>query len=133
MRQRIGTKLYDTEKANCIIPEIGLYKQGKSQSYFMYDGLTITPIEFSAAQKLLEEKGLLNITKHSIDYKGRAKIGISPEAADHLASYCRSHGVTQKKVIEDFIATLDNRKGSGVNTTARKKKLKRLRYYYDFK
>lgn len=106
MKQRIGTKLYDTEKAICIIPEIGLYKQGKSQSYFLFDEQTISPLEFSEAQKILEEKGFSKITKHSADYKGRAKIGISPEAADHLAAYCRTHGVTQKKVIEDFIATL---------------------------
>jgi len=106
MKKRIGTKLYDTETAVCLLPGRGLYKQGGRQTYFIYDGQEIKPIEYNEAEKILIAAGMTEITKHSADHKGRAKIGISPAAADRLAAYCRINNITQKAVIESFINSL---------------------------
>lgn len=107
MKKRIGTKLYDTDKAVPVLPDRGLYKQGNRQTYFIFDGETITPIDFWEAEAFLEDAGIIEVTRHSQDLKGRAKIAVSPDAADRLAAFCRVHGVTQKKVIEDFIYSLE--------------------------
>lgn len=107
MKKRIGTKLYDTDKAELILPSAGLYKQSNKQTYFYYDGMTITPVKYDDALNLLQAAGIGDLAKHSADCNSRAKIGISPEAADHLSSYCRAHNVTQKKIIEDYIYTLE--------------------------
>lgn len=107
MKKRIGTKLYDTDTAICVIPEINLYKQGRKHSYYFYDGETIQPITFPEAHDILEKYGLLDITKRKPEKKGGTALHVSPESADHLAKYCLYRGITQKKVLEDFIATLE--------------------------
>ena len=107
MKKRIGSKLYDTDKAVCVIPELNLYKQENRQTYFIYDGTVIQPLDFSEAKKFLVEYNITNITLRKPAKNGVASLHVSPEAADHLASYRLLHGVTQKQVIEDFIATLE--------------------------
>lgn len=107
MKKRIGTKVYDTEKAICVLPDYGLYRQKTNQTYFLFDGETIKPLDFSEAKRILSENGIENITRRKPAKNGVVTIHISPEAADKLFSYCQEHGITQKKVIEDFIATLE--------------------------
>ena len=106
MKKRIGTKLYNTETADCVSAEIGLYRQHKKQSYFIYDGKNIKAIDNDAAKELLRQHGIQDVITRKPGKNGDAKLGVSPASADRLANYCRSHGVTQKKVLEDFISTL---------------------------
>ena len=106
MKKRIGTKLYNTDTAVCILPDLNLYRQNV-QTYFILDGWQIKPLDFSEAEAILKERGLLHLTKRKPEKNGGAALHVSPEAADRLASYCRSHNVTQKKVLEEFIATLE--------------------------
>lgn len=107
MKKRIGSKLYNTDTAICVIPELKLYKQNGRQTYFIFDESNITPVEFSKAESMLKEYGLLKLTKRKPSKTNEASLHISPDAADRLSSYCRSHNVTQKKVLEQFIATLE--------------------------
>ena len=114
MKKRIGTKLYNTETADCIIPNIsltaqrtiGLYRQHNKQSYFVYDGEDIRAIDNIDAQAILSKYNITDTVSRKPGKNGDTKIGVSTAAADKLAAYCRTHGVTQKKVIEDFINTL---------------------------
>ena len=57
MKKRIGTKLYDTEKAAPVLPDLGLYKQGQKQTYFIFDGVTITPLSYEDAAAMLQTAG----------------------------------------------------------------------------
>lgn len=107
MKKRIGSRLYNTDTAECIAESIGLYRQRNRQTYFIYDGQEIKPIEYNEAEKLLLEIGIKDTTTHKAGKNGQTKIGVSPDAADRLAAFCRVHGVTQKKVIEDFIYSLE--------------------------
>ena len=107
MKKRIGTKLYNTDTAVCIIPEMNLYRAQRMQTYFIFDGEDIQPLDFRDAESILKEHGLLGITKRKPGPNGDVKLGVSPAAADRLAAYCRSHNVTQKKVLEDFIFSLE--------------------------
>ena len=107
MRKRIGSKLYDTDTAIKIIPEINLYRAQRKQTYFYFDGLEITPVDFLEAEKLLTKYGLNNYLKHKSSVKGQTHIAISAASADRLSTYCRENNVTQKKVIEDYIDTLE--------------------------
>ena len=107
MKKRIGSKLYDTDTALCILPEKGLYRTRKNQTYFLYDEKTITPISYDEAAAMIQAAGGGDhLLRHRPDVKGRSKVNISADAADRLAAYCRRHGVSQKKVIEDFINSL---------------------------
>ena len=107
MKKRIGSKLYDTDTALCILPDRGLYRTQRNQTYFLFDGEKITPVEYDdAAEMIREAGGGDHLLVHRPDVKGNSRVNISAAAADRLAAYCRAHGVTQKKVIEDFIDSL---------------------------
>lgn len=107
MIKRIGSKLYNTDTALCILPEKGLYRTQRNQTYFLYDEKTITPISFDEAAAMIQATGGGDhLLRHRPDVNGRSKINISADSADRLAAYCRTHGVSQKKVIEDFIDSL---------------------------
>lgn len=106
MKKRIGSRLYNTDTAECIAESIGLYRQRNRQTYFIYDGQEIKPIEYNEAEKLLLEIGIKDTTTHKAGKNGQTKIGVSPAAADRLAAYCRINNITQKAVIESFINSL---------------------------
>lgn len=109
MKKRIGSKLYDTDRATLILPDIGLYKQPARLSFFLFDGGEIRPVTVEEARDLVEKFGTTDDMRHFTrrgDRYGRGCIWVSAEAADALEAYCERHGVTQKSVIEGFIASL---------------------------
>lgn len=110
MRKRIGTKLYDTDRATLILPAVGLYKQPARLSFFLYDGGEgIRPVTVEEARGLVEQYGTADDMRHFTrrgDRHGLSAIQISAEAADALEAYCERHGATQKSVIEGFIKSL---------------------------
>ena len=107
MKKRIGTKLYDTDTAICVLPEKNLYRTQHKQTYFLFDGAQITPVSYEEAAEMITAAGDGgHLLRHRPDVKGRSKIGISSDMADRLAAYCRRHGVSQISVIESFIADL---------------------------
>lgn len=110
MKKRIGTKLYDTDRAALILPAIGLYKQPARLSFFLFDGGEgIRPVTVEEARGLVEQYGGPDDMRHFTrrgDRHGLTTVQISAEAADALEAYCERHGVTQKAVIEGFIASL---------------------------
>lgn len=109
MKKRLGTKLYNTDTAILVLPEKNLYRQSWGQTYFFFDGKTITPVDYEDAEKIILEsndsKAILTLTRKA-DKQGDTNIRISAASADRLALYCRQNQVTQKKVIEDYIDTL---------------------------
>lgn len=110
MKKRIGSKLYDTDTALCVIPEKGLYRQASRQTYFLFDGEKITPVEYDTAAEMIKQYGGDDeraFLKRKGDKYHLTTIQISADVADHLSAYCRSHGVSQKIVIEDFISSLE--------------------------
>lgn len=107
MKKRIGTKLYDTETAICVLPDQHLYRTQKKQTYFLYDGETITPVTYEDAVKMLTDGGADDsLTGHKASHKGMTVINVSPSAADRLAAYSRKTGIPMKKIIEDYINSL---------------------------
>ena len=108
MKKRIGTKYYNTETAICVLPEIGLYRTQKKQTYFFFDGKEITPISYDEAVKIITEHGGADNIRfnHTPTDKGRATISIPAQYVDKLAAYCRRNNVSQVKVITDFIDSL---------------------------
>ena len=109
MKKRIGSKLYDTDKAECILPEANLYKQPKNRTFFTFDGTIITPITFEQAEEIIRGAGsdLYNkIFPHKADAKGMGRIAVDIEYIEKLAAYSRRVGIPQKKIIEEFIDSL---------------------------
>lgn len=106
MKKRIGTKLYDTDTAICIDAGKGLYRTQRNQTYFLFDGEKITPVEYTEAAEMITAMGGDDLLRHRPDARGRGKIAVSAAAVDRLAEYCRTHGISQKKLIEDFIDSL---------------------------
>lgn len=106
MRKRIGTKIYDTTTAVCVIPELNLYKKLRSFDFFFFDGDTITPASYQEAEILLTQAQKTEFLKRKSAKDGFTCIGISASSADKLAAYCRKNGLTQKEVLEGFIDTL---------------------------
>ena len=107
MKKRIGTKLYDTDTAVLVLPENNLYRTQKNQTYFTFDGQTITPVEFDQAAEMISTAGAGDdLLKRRPNYKGKSTISISAEYATRLAAYCRRHNVSQISVIEAFIDEL---------------------------
>ena len=109
MKKRIGTKLYDTESALLILPEKNLYRAKRKQTYFIFDGETLTPIDYSEAERIILQSGKADLDKYLKrvpNNKGLSGIFVSAASADKLAAYCRKNNVTQKEVIEGFIDTL---------------------------
>lgn len=108
MKKRIGSKLYNTDTAICVLPEQHLYRAQKMQTYFRYDGETIIPVDYDEAVKMLSEGGGADgiMTGHKASHKGCTVINVSPGAADHLAAYSRKTGISMKKIIEDYIYSL---------------------------
>ena len=106
MKKRIGTKLYDTDTAVLLIPEINLYRTQRKQTYFYFDGIEINPIEHSEAERLLKQYGLDSYLKHKSSTKGQSHIAVPAASADRLSAYCRRHNVTQTEVIKNYIDSL---------------------------
>ena len=106
MKKRIGTKLYDTDTAVLLIPEINLYRTQRKQTYFYFDGSEINPVEHSEAEQLLKQHGLDIYLKHKSSKKGQSSICIPAVSADRLSAYCRRHNVTQTEVIKNYIDSL---------------------------
>ena len=109
MVKRIGSKIYDTDKAILVL-EPDLYKKINAFEFFRFNGKTITPIDFETAQKEIIDSNnqeAINHLSRKRDKQGNTHVAISAASADRLSAYCRQHHVTQKKVIEDFIETLE--------------------------
>lgn len=108
MKKRIGSKLYNTDTAICVLPDQHLYRAQKMQTYFRFDGETITPVDYETAVKMITEGGGNEdiLTGHKASRKGLTVINVSAQAADHLSAYCRANNLMIKKVIEDFIYSL---------------------------
>lgn len=110
MRKRIGTKIYDTDKGVLVLPELNLYRQPLGRSFYYFDGEKITPISYDEAEKIIFESGnetAIASLHRKPNYKGETHIAISAASADRLSAYCRKHKTSQKKVIEDYIETLE--------------------------
>ena len=109
MKRRIGTKLYDTDKAIPVLPEQGLYKQPNKRTFFLYIGNTITPIEYETAADMIaqaENPDLLQYLEVKPNSRGCASQMISIEKYNKLAKYAQMVGKSQKSIIEDFIDSL---------------------------
>ena len=109
MKKRIGTKLYDTDKAIPVLPERGLYKQPNKRTFFLYDGETIEPIEYEKAADMIakaENPDLLKYLTVKPNSRGCASLMISIEQYNKLAKYAQMTGKSQKSIIEDFIDSL---------------------------
>ena len=109
MKKRIGTIEYNTDTAIVIIPEKDLYRAQKKQTYFLFDGKSITPLTYQEAEKMIHETNNPDIEKflkRVPNNKGLSGVFISAASVDKLSAYCRRHKVTQKEVIEDFIKSL---------------------------
>ena len=109
MKRRIGTKLYDTDKAIPVLPEQGLYKQPNKRTFFLYVGNTITPIEYETAADMIaqaENPDLLKYLEVKPNSRGCASQMISIEKYNKLAKYAQQVGRSQKSIIEDFIDSL---------------------------
>ena len=110
MKKRIGSKLYDTDAAICVLPEQNLYRQRHKTTFFLFDGVQITPVDTDQAAEMIREYGspadTAFLVSRNPDVQGRAAVSISADAANRLVEYCRQHGVSQKKIIEDFIYNL---------------------------
>lgn len=109
MKKRIGTKIYDTEKGICVLPEKNLYKQPKNKTFYFYDGEIITPVDYDTAADMIRGASnpeLLSILTRKADVKGDTCIKITVKHADKLAEYSRRVGISQKKIIENFIDSL---------------------------
>ena len=109
MKKRIGTKIYYTEKGIPVIPEAGLYKQPNKRTFYLFDGETITPLEYDQAAEMIRGTGnpeLLSILTRKADVKGDTCIKITVKHADKLAEYSRRVGISQKKIIENYIDSL---------------------------
>ncbi len=109
MKKRIGSKLYNTETAIPVLPEQNLFRQSWGQTFFFFDGNSITPIEYKDAELLIRESGnqdAIKLLTRKADKQGDTNIRISAHCADRLSAYCRENQLTQKQVIENFINTL---------------------------
>lgn len=109
MKKRIGSKLYDTETAVCILPAYNLYRTQRKKTFFLFDGADITPVSYEDAEKMIMTFGSAEDQKslyHVPTKKGNCMIGVDPAAADRLSAYCRKNNVTQKSVLESFINSL---------------------------
>ena len=109
MKKRIGTKLYDTDTAIRIIPEQNLYKQAKNRTFFLFDGEKITPIDYEQAAEIITNTGDPNLKKYLYvkpSNRGCATLAVTIDRYYKLEKYAKEHGVSMKKVIEDFIDTL---------------------------
>lgn len=110
MKKRIGTKLYNTDNAVCILPEQNLYRAKHMRTYWIWDGGDqITPVSFETATEMINKYGADADKAELIrrgDHRGRSSVTISAEHAEKLTAYCKSHNLNQKKVIENFIDSL---------------------------
>lgn len=109
VKKRIGSKLYDTGSAICILQEQKLFRTQHKQTYFIYDGSNITPVSYEDAAAMIDKYG--GKTERTYLYRsgnrhGTSTVNLSTDHADRLAAYCREHEISQKKVIEDFIDSL---------------------------
>ena len=110
MKKRIGSKLYDTERGIPVLPEQNLYKQPSKKTFYLFDGETITPVSYDEAYNMIQGAGrndLLSIMGRKADRKGNACIKVSAEHADKLNEYSRRMGISQKKLLEQFIDSLE--------------------------
>ena len=109
MKKRIGTKIYDTEKGIPVIPELNLYKQPVKKTFYKFDGREIIPVDYDTAVEMIKGAGkpeLLKLIEKKADIKGNTAIKISVEHANKLFEYAQKNGISQKKIIENFIDSL---------------------------
>ena len=109
MKKRIGSKLYNTDTAISVLPEINLYRQSWGQTFFIFDGKTITPVDYIDAESIIRKSKnpeAIKLLTRKADKQGDSNIRISAASADRLSAYCRRHKTSQKKVVEDLIDTL---------------------------
>ena len=110
MKKRIGTKIYDTEKGISVLPELGLYKQPKNRTFYLFDGEKITPISYDEAENMVRGAGredlLSNLFHRKADYRGCSNVQISIEHTEKLSAYSRKVGKSMKSIIEAYIDSL---------------------------
>lgn len=111
MKKRIGSKLYDTEKGIPVIPARGLYKQPNKRTFYLFDGVTITPITYDEAADMIRGAGdpelFESVFSHKADAKGMGRVAVSIEHLEKLAAYSRKVGIPQKKLLETYIDSLE--------------------------
>lgn len=106
MRKRIGTKLYDTEAAICILPAANLYKQQNKRTFFIFDGENITPITIEQAADIIRGAGdpeLEKVLQVKPSNRGCMTLGVTLDRYNKLERYARSQGRSMKSIIEEFI------------------------------
>ena len=109
MKKRIGTKLYDTDKAIPVLPERGLYKQPNKRTFFLFDGEKITPLEFDQAKEMIEGAGNPDLIKYlemKPNNRGCVTVCVTVDRYEKLVAYAKKVGKSQKSIIEDFIDSL---------------------------
>lgn len=136
MKKRIGTKLYDTEKAIPVLPEQGLYRQQKNRTFFFFDGETITPIEFDEAKAIIEEAGdpeLLQFLQVKPNNRGCAGLMVSIDKYNKLSAYAAYVGKPLKAIVEEYIDSLsiDEGKGEIMTEAEYRKKTERFGELFD--
>lgn len=110
MKKRIGSKLYDTEKGIPVIPARGLYKQPNKRTFYLFDGVTITPITYDEATDMIRGAGdpeLLRFLEVKADSRGCTKLGITVDHYNKLQTYAAGRGVSMKALIEAYIDSLE--------------------------
>lgn len=109
MKKRIGSKFYDTDNGIPVLPDQHLYKQPNKRTFYLFDGATITPLDFDQAADMIRQAGdpdLLQYITVKPNDRGCAKLTVTVEHYDKLSAYCRRTGVSMKSLIEGFIDSL---------------------------
>ena len=109
MKKRIGSKLYDTDKGILVLPDQHLYKQPNKRTFYIFDGATITPIEFDQAAEMIRQAGdpdLLQYIAVKPSNRGCVSLGVTLDRYEKLGRVAKARGVSMKSLIEGFIDSL---------------------------
>ena len=109
MKKRIGSKFYDTDNGIPVLPDQHLYKQPNKRTFYLFDGVTITPLNFDQAAEMIRQAGdpdLLQYIGVKPSKRGCLTITIDADHYVRVSEYSRRTGVSMKSLIEGFIDSL---------------------------